>query len=186
MTVEDLLSEFEFFHPHLMRMGLRTMGLGLSEYIAQIEVGSDYDAFIEPLFSMKDGAPMRGAIRVFVPIVFDYTQLPSTWKYFDWGHYNIAHAVDFGSALDDFEPDQIDPAGRIPVEFEDAGDLPWHEGFSAERYIALVDRCGDEIKEFFGRPDMSRSELLDALAFGDFRQHVKQCKEDKERGIGKE
>jgi hypothetical protein len=37
-----------------------------------------------------------------------------------------------------------------------------------------VDRCSDEIRKQFNNPDMSRSEMLDALAFGNFEEHKKK------------
>ena len=34
-----------------------------------------------------------------------------------------------------------------------------------------MDRCSEDIKKQFGNPNMSRSEMLDALAFGSFEDH---------------
>ena len=34
-----------------------------------------------------------------------------------------------------------------------------------------MDRCSEYIKKQFGNPNMSRTEMLDALAFGSFEDH---------------
>ncbi|MEA3496959.1 MAG: hypothetical protein U9R42_13115 [Bacteroidota bacterium] len=65
--------------------------------------------------------------------------------------------------------------GRLPKEFnirkpESDGtrvDFIW----APERFEKFVDRCSDEIMETLKKSDMSREEMLDAICFGNFKEH---------------
>ncbi|MBA3665764.1 MAG: hypothetical protein H0W61_16400, partial [Bacteroidetes bacterium] len=42
------------------------------------------------------------------------------------------------------------------------------------KFEKYVDRCSEDIRKQFGNPDMTRQEMLDALAFGSFEEHKKK------------
>ena len=46
--------------------------------------------------------------------------------------------------------------------------------WAPNKFEKYVDRCSEDIKKQFGNPNMSRSEMLDALAFGSFEDHKKK------------
>ncbi|MCB0736569.1 MAG: hypothetical protein KDC92_03580 [Bacteroidetes bacterium] len=63
-------------------------------------------------------------------------------------------------------------SGDLPDEFtHDTDKFIW----SPDRYEKFVDRCGDLIKEQLGNPDLTRTEMLDAVCFGDFNEHKVKC-----------
>ena len=64
--------------------------------------------------------------------------------------------------------------GELPEEFkpkEGKKEYTW----SPSKFEKFVDRCSSDIKKKFNNPDMSRNEMLDALAFGNFEEHKKKC-----------
>ncbi|HEY6161310.1 MAG TPA: hypothetical protein VI112_08810, partial [Bacteroidia bacterium] len=46
--------------------------------------------------------------------------------------------------------------------------------WAPERFERFVERCSDEIRKDLGNPTMSKKEMLDALCFGDFKEHKKK------------
>ena len=82
------------------------------------------------------------------PFMFDNRQLPKTYE-----------GLDIKSKIE----------GNLPKEFAFNKNSPKKEyvwaPFKFEKY---VDRCSEEIRKEFGNPNMSRTEMLDALAFGNF------------------
>jgi hypothetical protein len=46
--------------------------------------------------------------------------------------------------------------------------------WAPERFEKFVERCSDEIRKDLGDPNMSKKEMLDALCFGDFKEHKKK------------
>ena len=42
------------------------------------------------------------------------------------------------------------------------------------KFEKYVDRCSEEIRKQFGNPNMTKKEMLDALAFGNFEEHKKK------------
>jgi hypothetical protein len=63
--------------------------------------------------------------------------------------------------------------GTLPEEFkvETGKGYVW----APQHFENFVDRCSTEIKKTLNNPNMSRNEMLDALAFGNFEEHKKKC-----------
>ncbi len=60
--------------------------------------------------------------------------------------------------------------GVLPEEFKTkSGDYP----FAPENFEKYVEKHLDELRQHFEKPEMTKQELLDALAFGDFEEHKK-------------
>lgn len=61
--------------------------------------------------------------------------------------------------------------GNLPDEFKvkRTGDYP----FSPENFEKYVEKNIEFLRNHFGKPEMTRAELLDALAFGNFEEHKK-------------
>lgn len=66
--------------------------------------------------------------------------------------------------------------GPLPPEFTGQR-LPDTYVWAPTNYERFVDRCGDEIRQAWGQPDMTRTEILDALIGRPFEQHLKHCRE---------
>lgn len=183
MQVSELLDKFKSDHSHLVEMGMRVMGLGLAEYVATPIKGEELEVFISPVYAPEDNVPMTGVIQVHTPIIFDYTELPVSWEVEHSGSYSINYAVDgetWGNIPSTVERSTVE----VPKEFQGMDELHWDEGMAPWRYEALVDRCVDEIRRIFGKPELSKDELLNALAFGDFKKHQRECEEMKLKRLG--
>jgi hypothetical protein len=66
----------------------------------------------------------------------------------------------------------------MPEEFVDDEEedfIPLEIHWAPEKFIAFVDSCSNEIREILENPNMTKEEMLDALAFGDFEKHKMQC-----------
>ena len=62
--------------------------------------------------------------------------------------------------------------GGLPEEFKiDREALTKDYLWAPNKFEKYVDRCSEDIKKQFGNPNMSRTEMLDALAFGSFEDH---------------
>lgn len=65
--------------------------------------------------------------------------------------------------------------GPLPEEFQiDRDAVDWHKKeyvWAPERFEKYVDRQGEKIKKKLGDPEMSREDMLDALCFGNFKEH---------------
>ena len=86
--------------------------------------------------------------------MFDNRQLPKTYE-----------GLDIKSKIE----------GGLPEEFKIEKEALVKEYLWApNKFEKFVDRCSEDIKKQFGNPNMSRSEMLDALAFGNFEEHVKK------------
>jgi len=68
-------------------------------------------------------------------------------------------------------------AGGLPEEFKSTKNNKPAYVWAPQHFELFVDRCAPEIKERLGNPKMSRKEMLDALAFGDFEAHKKKAKQ---------
>jgi len=104
--------------------------------------------------SMIDPKRKKHVIMVSKPFIFDNRQLPKTYE-----------GLDIKSKIE----------GLLPKEFSINKDAIRKEYvWAPNRFEKFVDRCGDEIKKQFNNPNMSRQEMLDALAFGNFEEHKKK------------
>lgn len=104
--------------------------------------------------SMIDPKRKKHVIMISKPFLFDNRQLPKTYE-----------GLDIKSKIE----------GGLPEEFKVEKEALTKEYLWApNKFEKYVDRCADEIKKQFGNPNMSRSEMLDALAFGNFQEHIKK------------
>ena len=104
--------------------------------------------------SMIDPKRKKHVIMISKPFLFDNRQLPKTYE-----------GLDIKSKIE----------GGLPEEFKIEKEALVKEYLWApNKFEKFVDRCSEDIKKQFGNPNMSRSEMLDALAFGNFEEHVKK------------
>jgi len=105
--------------------------------------------------SMIDPKRKKHVIMISKPFIFDNRQLPKSYE-----------GLDIKAKIE----------GGLPKEFS----LVQKESAKKEylwapiKFEKYVDRCSEEIREQFGNPKMTRKEMLDALAFGNFEEHKKK------------
>lgn len=63
--------------------------------------------------------------------------------------------------------------GGLPAEFKPTS--PSDYTFAPEKFIQYVEKNLDTLRAHFDKPEMTKEELLDALAFGNFEQHKKNA-----------
>jgi hypothetical protein len=102
--------------------------------------------------SMIDPKRKKHVIMISKPFVFDNRKLPKVYD-----------GLEIKSKIE----------GDLPAEFKVDAKLEYI--WAPQRFEQFVDRCGDEIRKKFKKPAMTRSEMLDALAFGNFDDHKRKC-----------
>jgi hypothetical protein len=103
---------------------------------------------------MIDPKRKKHVIMISKPFMFDNRQLPKTYE-----------GLDIKGKIE----------GDLPKEFIIKKDAIKKEYvWAPNRFEKYVDRCGEEIRRIFNNPSMSRQEMLDALAFGNFEEHKKK------------
>jgi hypothetical protein len=101
--------------------------------------------------TMIDPKRKKHVINISKPFLFDNRLLPKTYE-----------GLDIKSKIE----------GGLPEEFKiDKESLTKEYLWAPNKFEKYVDRCSEDIKKQFGNPNMSRSEMLDALAFGSFEDH---------------
>jgi hypothetical protein len=105
--------------------------------------------------SMIDPKRKKHVIVVTKPFIFDNRELPKVFEGLE------VKAKIQGDLPEEF---RIKP-NRIGKEYI----------WSPDRFEKFVNRCEEELKKKFGNPKMTKKELLDALAFGNFDEHKKKC-----------
>jgi hypothetical protein len=105
--------------------------------------------------SMIDPKRKKHVIMVSKPFMFDNRQLPKTYE-----------GLDIKSKIE----------GNLPKEFaiNKTDSVKKEYVWAPNRFEKFVDRCSEEIRKQFGNPGMTRREMLDALAFGNFEEHKKK------------
>jgi len=104
--------------------------------------------------SMIDPKRKKHVIMISKPFLFDNRQLPKSYE-----------GLDIKSKIE----------GGLPEEFKIEKEAIKKDYLWAPvKFEKFVDRCSEEIKKQFGNPNMSRAEMLDALAFGNFEDHKKK------------
>jgi hypothetical protein len=63
--------------------------------------------------------------------------------------------------------------GELPVEFK-PNSIKKEYTWDPNKFETFVDRCSTEIRKKFNNPNMTRNEMLDALAFGNFEEHKRK------------
>ena len=104
--------------------------------------------------SMIDPKRKKHVIMISKPFLFDNRLLPKTYE-----------GLDIKSKIE----------GGLPEEFKIEKEVIKKDYLWAPiKFEKFVDRCSEEIKKQFNNPNMSRTEMLDALAFGSFEDHKKK------------
>lgn len=104
--------------------------------------------------SMIDPKRKKHVILVSKPFLFDNRQLPKTYE-----------GLEIKAKIEGILPEEFKISQNVSSR-----DYVWAP-YKFEQY---VDRCAEEIKKLFNSPDMSRKDMLDALAFGNFEEHIKK------------
>ena len=104
--------------------------------------------------SMIDPKRKKHVIMISKPFLFDNRLLPKTYE-----------GLDIKSKIE----------GGLPEEFKIEKEVVKKDYLWAPiKFEKFVDRCSEDIKKQFNNPNMSRAEMLDALAFGNFEDHKKK------------
>ncbi len=104
--------------------------------------------------SMIDPKRKKHVIMISKPFLFDNRLLPKTYE-----------GLDIKSKIE----------GGLPEEFKIEKEVIKKDYLWAPmKFEKFVDRCSEDIKKQFNNPNMSRTEMLDALAFGSFEDHKKK------------
>ena len=109
--------------------------------------------------SMIDPKRKKHVIMISKPFVFDNRKLPKSYD-----------GLEVKGKIE----------GELPTEFK--VDVKQEYIWAPQRFEQYVDRCQDDIRKKFKNPAMSRNEMLDALAFGNFEEHKKKCKQLSQEG----
>lgn len=163
-TVEEVIASFEIAYPELIRMGLKTYSV-TSRQTPDVIQSDTLEARVTELHARGDECPTDGVLHVSVPLIFDHRKAPKVF-----GKYEVSCMTRFWS----FDEDEAD---LVPEEFARGNyeNLHWDEEFAPSNFEALVDRCPELIRTKLNLPDMTRAEMLDALAFGNFEAHRREC-----------
>ncbi|HEY1038348.1 MAG TPA: hypothetical protein VGF30_03035 [Bacteroidia bacterium] len=102
--------------------------------------------------NMIDPKRKKHVIVISKPFVFDNRALPKVYQ-----------GIEVKAKIE----------GGLPEEFkvETGKGYVW----APQHFEKFVDRCSADIRKKFNNPEMSREEMLDALAFGNFEEHKKKC-----------
>jgi len=101
--------------------------------------------------SMIDPKRKKHVIMISKPFLFDNRQLPKSYE-----------GLDIKSKIE----------GGLPEEFKfDKEAVKKEYLWAPVKFEKYVDRCEEEIRKQFGNPNMTKKEMLDALAFGNFEEH---------------
>lgn len=104
--------------------------------------------------SMIDPKRKKHVIMISKPFLFDNRQLPKSYE-----------GLEIKSKIE----------GGLPEEFKiEKAAIQKDYLWAPARFEKYVDRCSEDIRKQFGNPNMSRAEMLDALAFGSFEDHKKK------------
>lgn len=106
--------------------------------------------------SIVDVKKKKHVIKISRPLVFDNRLIPKRFEGLD-------------------VKTNIKLSTEMPQEFlVDRSQPDWHKKeyiWAPERFEKYVNRCESEIKELLDCPESSKTEILDALCFGDFELH---------------
>jgi hypothetical protein len=125
------------------------------------EILKDFESKYSPLkkkglriegMNMIDPKRKKHVIMVSKPFVFDNRALPKVYQ-----------GIEIKSKIEGILPDEF--------KVETGKGYVW----APNHFEKFVDRCSNEIKKTLNNPEMSRNEMLDALAFGNFEEHKKKC-----------
>lgn len=170
MNARELKDAFLKDHAELFERGLIFCGIFFTPFNDHSE-----EAEID-----MDPVPGNDVIDVMHAFIFDSRKIPETYKGF---RVSNQRAMPSEPQQDDiFEPEYL------PQEFVIGDDevIYVEDAEAPLRYTTFVDRCEDDIRKALGDPAMSRMDILDALAWGNFQRHCDLYRRIKhERKVGK-
>ncbi|MFN6039030.1 MAG: hypothetical protein ACK452_11230 [Bacteroidota bacterium] len=102
--------------------------------------------------NMIDPIRKKHVILISKPFLFDNRALPKIYE-----------GLEIKSKIE----------GELPEEFK-PNTAKKEYTWAPLKFEKYVDRCSSEIRKKFNNPAMSRNEMLDALAFGNFEEHKKK------------
>ncbi len=105
--------------------------------------------------SMIDPKRRKHVILISKPFIFDNRQLPKVYE-----------GIEIKAKIQGILPKEF----AVKVSETAKKEYLW----APAKFEKYVDRCAEEIRAQFGNPKMTRKEMLDALAFGNFEEHKKK------------
>jgi hypothetical protein len=102
--------------------------------------------------NMIDPKRKKHVIVISKPFIFDNRSLPKIYQGLE-----IKAKIE-GDLPEEFKPNMIQK------------EYTW----APKKFEKYVDRCATEIRKKLNNPNMSREEMLDALAFGNFEEHKRK------------
>ena len=166
MNVDELICSFRNDFGNLEKQGMKIIGVFGTP---QLDCNDTFSIGIGEQKEVGEVSPWSYHISVSHPFVFDNRKLPNFYKGF-----RVQNVM---TAKDNYTGEN--KANELPGEFKiDRNNefIPHDEYWAPEKFIAFVERCEDEIRKKLDDPSMTKKEMLDALAWGDFEKHKMQCK----------
>jgi hypothetical protein len=102
--------------------------------------------------NMIDPKRKKHVILISKPFIFDNRSLPKSYE-----------GLEIKAKIE----------GELPEEFKPNSERKEYT-WAPKKFETFVDRCAIDIRKKFNNPNMSREEMLDALAFGNFEEHKKK------------
>jgi hypothetical protein len=162
LLVKDIIENFTALQVEQIKMGAYVTGIfgpsvnagntGKSELCINISIRKEQDEYVNPF---------THSINFWVPFIIDHRKIPKFYKGIKVSTITILDTL----------PMELDFWDNEDVSFEEAND-PQH-------YIDFVNRCEEEIKVKFNNQAMTKKEILDALAFGDFEKYTTNYENEK-------
>ncbi len=170
MNARELKAAFLKDHAELFERGLIFCGIFFTPFSEHSE-----EAEID-----LDPVPGNDVIDVMHTFIFDSRKIPETYKGFRVSNQR--------TTCDD-QQESIFRPNYLPEEFVIGDDevIYVEDAEAPMRYTTFVDRCEDDLRKAFGDPSMTRMDLLDALAWGNFQRHCdlyRRIKHDRKTGKG--
>jgi hypothetical protein len=162
LLVNEVIDSFTDEQAEQIKMGAYVSGIfgpaenttdsGESELNICTSQGKEMDEYVNPL---------THHISFWVPFIIDNRKIP---KFFQG-----------------FRVDTITISTTEPAEFDfgDREDVSWEEWRNPKLFEDFVNRCENEIRLKLGNPEMTRDEILDALAYGDFKKYSRDYEREK-------
>lgn len=135
-------------YSHLTKMGAEIRGV----FGPDIELINDKAHIKEN----PDYENLEDTINIWVPFVFDHRQIPKIYEGIP------VQTIIFSDSI----PKHYFKAGKDKSFLKRDIDKP-------EDFIDFVDEFEDDIKMTFNNPDITKNDILDALAYGDFEEYKK-------------
>jgi len=112
--------------------------------------------------AMVDIKKKKHIIKVTRPLVFDNRLIPKKFEGLD---------VKISIKISDSMPTEFNLDRTKPDWFKK------HYMWAPERFMKFVERCENEIKAELDAPTMTKTELLDALCFGNYEEHKQKSQQ---------